>query len=110
MEFDKVWALLEPAAELGDISQSEVIDGLSRGEYILFGNETSAALAAPMGNTLRIGLAGGDLEELQQVEIEIDLYARRIGFERIEIVGRDGWLKTLPGYKKAAVVLRKELV
>lgn len=53
---------------------------------------------------------GVDAEELMGgMHAEIERWARGIGCYAIEIVGRPGWQKMLPGYRRTAVVLEKRL-
>ena len=54
-----------------------------------------------------IGLNAGELMEGMHGEIE--RWARDIGCYAIEIVGREGWQRKLPGYTRKAVVLEKLL-
>jgi hypothetical protein len=54
-----------------------------------------------------IGINADELMEGMHAEIE--RWARSIGCYAIEIVGREGWLKKLPGYTRKAVVLEKRL-
>tara|TARA_R100000808_G_scaffold24123_1_gene54797 strand:+ start:1628 stop:1915 length:288 start_codon:yes stop_codon:yes gene_type:complete len=95
---------------MGDgISKEEVRDAIKVGEFSFFSREKSAAVTAADGTTLRIGLAGGDIEELLDIEEEITVYAMNNGFERVEIMGRPGWERALDGYERVAILLRKEL-
>lgn len=41
---------------------------------------------------------------------EIENWARNVGCYAMEIVGREGWQRKLPGYSRKAVVLEKLLV
>lgn len=53
---------------------------------------------------------GLDAQELMEgVHAEIERWARGIGCYALEIVGRAGWQKRLPGYRRRAVVLEKHL-
>lgn len=110
MRFNEAWPLLESAAAIGDhISRDEAVDGLAAGRFVLFTREKSAALAAHCNGFLRVGLAGGELSEMLEIEEEIAIYARSFGYPFVEIIGRPGWEKALSGYRRVAVVLRKEL-
>ena len=107
---DEIWDLLEPAAKIGDKATREDIEnGLKKGEFQLFINKKSAAITASIKNTLRIGLAGGNLKDLVELEKTIVEFARSRYYNYVDILGRGGWEKTLPGYEKKAVLLRKEL-
>ena len=110
LDFDSAWPLLNEAVQMGDgIKYSEVSEGLKTGHFSFFSREHSAAITASDGETLRIGLAGGDLNELFEIEKEIPKYAITNGYKRVEIMGRPGWEKALKGYDKVAVLLRREL-
>jgi hypothetical protein len=76
---------------------------------VYFSRGQSAALVAIHGDILRIGVAGGELSDLREVEVDILNYAQKGGFKYIDIVGRPGWEKALPGYNRAAVLLRKKV-
>lgn len=53
---------------------------------------------------------GLDADELMDgVHQEIENWARSIGCYAMEIVGREGWQRKLPGYTRKAVVLEKRL-
>jgi hypothetical protein len=40
---------------------------------------------------------------------EIEDWARRVGCERIQLVGRRGWEKKMPAYRRTRVILEKRL-
>lgn len=63
----------------------------------------------PRGRVLRIWIAGGDLDELLGYLPAVDNYAREQDCNRVEIEGRKGWAKVLPGYRETKVVLTKEI-
>ena len=107
---DEMWGILAPSTEAyEDLQRKDVESGLLSGEFMLFRSPNSLAVTCAYGKSLRIGLAGGDLEELLDIEEEICSYARTNGFTRVEIIGRPGWERMLYGYRRTAVLLRKEL-
>jgi hypothetical protein len=107
---DYVWDLLLPSTEnFESVDRQDVELGLDNGSFTLFQGERSAAVTCAYGESLRIGLAGGDLEELKEIEEKICSFAKDNEFRFIEIIGRPGWEKALTDYKKTAVLLRKEL-
>lgn len=73
----------------------------------LFTRKDAAALTVSQWPVLRIGLGGGDLAELLEIEKEIHEYALQKGFQDMEILGRPGWLRALDGYDQIAVLMRK---
>jgi hypothetical protein len=107
---DNVWDWLQPATvAFENVSRGEVETGIANGDLQLFISEHSAAVTCAFGKSLRIGLAGGDLDELLDIEQDICDYARSHDFDSIEIIGRPGWERILPGYRRTAVLMRKEL-
>jgi hypothetical protein len=107
---DHVWDLLAPATvAFENVSRNEVESGIANGDFQLFISEHSAAVTCAFGKSLRIGLAGGDLDELLDIEKDICDYARSHDFDSIEIIGRPGWERVLQGYRRTAVLMRKEL-
>lgn len=56
-----------------------------------------------------VGAGSGNPEVFREVHSHIEQWARSIGCYALEIVGRKGWLKVLPGYTDEAVVLVKPL-
>ena len=107
---DRVWKLLEPATAIADnISKEQIEKGLDDGTYQIFMDEKSVVITADYVDTLRIGLAGGELNSLKNLEKKIIKYAKEKKYKCVDILGRMGWEKSLKGYKKQAVLLRKEI-
>jgi hypothetical protein len=107
---DKVWGWISPATEMFEgLSRAEVESAIVCGDFQLFTGANCAAITCVSGTTLRIGLAGGDLDELLDLERQIAAYAADHECDSMEIVGRPGWERVLPGYKRTAVLMRKGL-
>ena len=105
-----IWDQLAPATvAFENVSRHEIESGIESGDFQLFMSKNSAAVTCAFGNSLRIGLAGGDLDELLDIEKDICDYARSQGFDSLEIIGRPGWERVLDGYRRTAILLRKEL-
>ena len=111
MRFDDAWPLLEKAAQRGDhITRGDVEQGLKTGRYVIFYGEQSAVLCVIDGPTLRIALAGGEMQEcLMLYHRNIKPYAIQMRCEFLEIIGREGWGRLIPEMKQVAVLLRCEL-
>lgn len=63
-----------------------------------------------VGKVCSLWVAVGDGAELiDGFHAEIEKWARGIGCYALEIVGRAGWQRKLPGYTRTAVVLEKRL-
>ncbi len=63
----------------------------------------------PQRATCRIWLAGGDMEELIGAEKNVCDWARELGCDSMEIIGRKGWERQLKDYKPTATILVKDL-
>ena len=107
---DRIWKLLEPATAIADnVTKQEVEQGLNDGTYQMFMDEKSVVITVGYKDSLRIGLAGGELNSLKSLEKKIIKYAKEKKYKCVDILGRMGWEKSLKGYKKQAVLLRKEI-
>jgi len=107
---DEVWAILEPAAKMGEgFTKQDLENGIYGHKCFLFTRKKSAAVCIKIKNTLRIGLGGGDIEDLKVIVADIEKFAKERHFNAVDIIGREGWGKVLDGYKKQAVYLRKEI-
>jgi hypothetical protein len=108
---NKIWDHLLPAVKNTEegLERKDFEKGIKEGSYKLFTNNKSSALTASYNSILRIGLAGGDLEGLKEIEKKIEKYAKKRKYKYIDILGRKGWERVLDGYNKKAVLIRKEL-
>ena len=89
---------------------------LVSGQYQLFVSEHSALVTTvmpyPRGTVLHLFLAGGNLEELEQLYLESEEYARYMNCKSITLMGRFGWKKsflTEYGMKPTCLQMSKEL-
>ena len=108
---DKIWKILKPATEVGEnTTREELEEGLKKGFLQMFIEKNSVAITASYSDVLRIGLAGGNLNNLKKIEKKIIKYAKNKNYKSVDILGRVGWEKSLKGYKRKAILLRKELL
>ena len=49
------------------------------------------------------------MEDMKEIFVNIEDFARSRHFNAIDILGREGWLKILPGFKKQCTLMRKEI-
>ena len=94
-------------------SLADVLAEVLSGQAIFVPGEKSALvyqiIAYPKGRAIRFWLAGGDLDELQEMEKMLTEQAKALGCDHAEIMGRRGWARALNGYEEAATVLRRKL-
>lgn len=94
--------------------EADVLDGRSI-LWVAWADEILAAAVTEL--VLRdgrreccIALCGGrDMDEWITAYPEIERYAREEGCSAMRIIGRPGWERVLPGYRRAAVILTKDL-
>jgi hypothetical protein len=91
----------------------DIYQAVSSGKAQFFPLEKSAIITEivdyPQRAVCRIWLAGGELEELMQAEKSIAVWAKSIGCDGIEIIGRKGWQRQLKDYTATSVVLAKDI-
>jgi hypothetical protein len=91
-----------------------VREALESGNCMLWPTPNAATVVEvvehPTGlKTLHHWLAGGSLKELQATEARVAEWGRQNGFAAVTISGREGWSRTLRGYRKATSYLVKDL-
>ena len=107
-----ILAALEHA---GDTHTEHDILDLLRNDQAQFWPADNSAMVTeivgyPNGSHCRIWLAGGNYDELRELERDrLIPWARQRGCRRIELVGRKGWARRLKDYKEVAVVMAKEI-
>lgn len=66
--------------------------------------------SSPSSKWVRVMWAGGeDAEKWLPLFEGVEQWAKNIGASKVVIYGRKGWIKKLPTYRQAAVVLEKKL-
>lgn len=63
----------------------------------------------PRMKILNVFAAGGDMKELLTLEESLIGAAKELGCERITEIGREGWLKVLPGAEKLGTALYRDI-
>lgn len=56
-----------------------------------------------------VWLASGELAPLLERYEDVEAWAVAVGADAMRIQGREGWARVMPGFKRTAVVLEKEL-
>lgn len=117
-EFDEAAPYLQAAIEY-DRSRgydlSDIKDRVMLGDLQLWRGDDWAAVTEvlnyPRRRTVLIHLAGGKLTSMVQANDDLEEFARVMGADYIEIIGRKGWARRLRdmGYEEAAVHLVKEV-
>jgi hypothetical protein len=89
---------------------------VASGECQLWPGQRSAIVTEvvrhPRKTVLHFWLAGGDLQELEAMTVDIERWAREQGCSRVTLAGRRGWERTFlrdRGYSPQWAVMAKEL-
>lgn len=94
-------------------SDRTVLDRILTGKAQFFAYEDSCMVTEiikyPKNKVCRVWLAGGNLKQIHQLGEQVVAWATEQGCTDAEIIGRDGWERAAPGFKKAATVYRRQL-
>ncbi|HYE43415.1 MAG TPA: hypothetical protein VEA15_08480 [Caulobacteraceae bacterium] len=105
-------AWLEAALD-GSHSLDDVWAGVQAGEFHFWPGRRSAAVGElvrhPQRADYHVWLAGGELDELLEMERAASAFARALGCQRITLHGRRGWERVLKDYRPVFVALAKDL-
>jgi len=92
----------------GLVTEDDVLRMINEGGAQFWPTSNSVAVTElvvyPRGTMCRIWLGAGELSELRWIEGLIRAWARREGCMGIEIIGREGWARALPGYIPVATI------
>lgn len=109
----RAWILKALEYAGGFHNEWDVLSGLLLGHYQLWPGGKSALVTeikiAPRKKYLHYWLAGGDLDEILEMEKSITAWAKSLGCTAVSLSGRKGWTKALPDWKEQCVTLVKEL-
>lgn len=93
----------------------DIWDGIVTGNFQLWPGEKSAVVTEiqifPAKKVMHIFLAGGDLDELLEMERSVRAFAVTIGCNSMSISGRRGWVKIFKGdgWQEVCTTIAKEL-
>lgn len=116
-EFKRLSPHIEAALEYtkGTHSIDDIWSGIVEGRFQFWPGEQSAIVTDievyPKRRVMHIFLAGGELEELLEMEKAVEAYAHTIGCNSMSISGRRGWLKVFQddGWQEVCTTIAKEL-
>jgi len=117
-QFERCRPWLEKALKYayGTHTIEDIAAGLAGGQYILWPGHHSAVLFEivqfPRKRIAFVFLAGGSLQEIEQMIPAMEAWARSIGCDRAEFSGRAGWTRSFlskAGYQQRNVAMTKEL-
>lgn len=106
MEFDRCSQWLQGALNHagGTHTLADIEVGIREGRFQFWPADRSAAVTEviqyPQRRVLHLFLAGGDLNQLRDMEASATEFARHMGCEAMSIAGRRGWVKALEGYEE----------
>jgi hypothetical protein len=124
VQVPKIWPhvahLIRRAMERGGLGRFEDVerDVLSANAFLWLAIESGSVLAAAVTQVTQqndhrlcviVACGGHDWKKFGGLIAGLEAYARAEGCRRMEIAGRPGWLRRLPDYRLAKIVIRKEL-
>lgn len=116
IEFNRVWPLLAKAVRrAGNTHQKEhVLARILDGRAQLWTNRDAAIVTSievyDSGFKEILGwLAGGKLEAVQELRDRAEAWGKSTGCQRSQIISRPGFERAFPDYRRAAIVLVKDL-
>lgn len=115
--FEAAWPWLQAALDsypLRTHDKAHVWHAIATGDAQLWTCETAALVTEisvyPTGlRILNVWLAGGDMAGVKRLETDIAQFGRGRRCDAITFQGREGWVRALDGYGKAALVIFKRL-
>ncbi len=115
--FDSVAHLLQPAVDcgFGGTTLADYRKWVLAEDMQLWVGDGYAGITEiinyPHSRAVRVLLAGGKLEALVEADSGLEKFAKLVGADAIEIIGRRGWTRALAhrGYREAAVHLVREV-
>jgi len=91
----------------------DVVDGVLIGRFQLWptprGCLVTEIVNYPKKKSLHVFLAGGELDQILDVEDSLRVFGRSQGCDSMTLAGRPGWKKALPHWKQDFVVLSTEI-
>ena len=94
----------------------DIADGMARGDLQLWPGLNSAIITQivdyPRKKVIHVFLAGGNMDEVKQLENDLSVWGKQQGCEAVTLVGRPGWTKSFLkdiGYKCTQVQMFKEI-
>lgn len=114
-EFERCAPWLQAALDHngGELTIEDVWQAILEGELTFWPGKNCAIVLQfvtyPRKKVMNWYLAGGDLEELREMEKFGTQWARENGIDAVVIYGRRGWLKRLDGYRETGTIMEKDL-
>lgn len=99
----------------GTHTLADIWQGIVNGSFQFWPGDKSAVVTEiqiyPQRKVMHIFLAGGDLDELLEMEKSVRAYAQTIGCNSMSISGRRGWVRIFQsdGWQEVCTTISKEL-
>ncbi len=108
-------AALEYSGQTPTHTFMNIVEGIESGRFRAWCGKDAIAICEPMTYPLKRGvhifLAGGNLEELIEIQDEIAVWAKAAGADHLSLCGRKGWERALKdhGWGRPMTALTREL-
>ena len=93
----------------------DIVEGVTQGRYFFWPGDASCMITEiiyyPRRKGVHVFLAGGDLEELIEMQKSLSKWAKEMGADHLTLTGRKGWERALrdEGWKHPHTTLTKEI-
>ena len=91
----------------------DVVDGVFSGRFQLWpaprGCLVTEIVVYPKKKVLHVFLAGGELDQILDVEESLRQFGQMHGCDSMTLAGRPGWKKALPHWTQQHIVMSNEL-
>jgi hypothetical protein len=117
-EFKRCAPWIEGALEYanGDFDLQDIATGISMRQYQLWTCATAVVVTQYLHSnkkvTLHLFLAGGDLDGVEELVRECEVWGRQAGVNAMSLTGREGWKKSFLkplGFHDVSINMYKEL-
>ena len=108
-------ALAETGVGRATHTFQDIVEGVTEGRFMFWPGERSCMITElisyPKRRGVHVFLAGGELEEILEMEKDLTKWAKSIGADHISLSGRAGWTRALKsaGWGHPLTTLTKEL-
>lgn len=113
LERCRPWLLAALDRSDGAYSWSDVVAEIKAGTMQLWPAERGAAvtqiLDCPQKRILHVFLAGGELDQLRDMIDSAAEWGRACGCSEMQMTGRAGWRRRLPGWREIAVTMGRSI-
>ena len=100
----------------GGYRLQDIANGIHVGQYQIWTCETAVIITqiahTPIQKSLHLFLAGGDMDGVEELVRECEVWAKQAGCDAVTLTGREGWKKSFLkplGFQEVSISMYKKL-